>query len=171
MSTTVTPLDYYLHETWDPDREYVDGKILERSMGEKDHAAWQVAVVAALREWRQGANIRVYSELRLQTAPTHFRIPDVMAIDRNAPDEQIITHPPLLCVEILSPEDRLSNLEDKIAEYFRVGVRAVWVIDPRKQAAYQCEGSAFQQWRPASVLIIPHTPVRIELAALVADLD
>ena len=171
MSTTVTPLDYYLHETWDPDREYINGEILERNMGEKDHAAWQVALVAALREWRQRANIRVFSELRLQTTQANFRIPDVMAIDRNAPDEQIITHPPLLCVEILSPEDRFSALEDKIAEYFRMGVRAVWVIDPRKQAAYQCEGAAFQQWRPATALKIPDTPVHIELAALIADLD
>lgn len=171
MSTTITPLDYYLHETWDPDREYVNGEILERNMGEKDHAAWQAALMAALREYRPSANIRIYPELRLRTAPGSYRIPDVMAIDRNAPDEQIITHPPLLCVEILSPEDRLSRMEERIAEYFRMGVRAVWVIDPRKQSAYQCEGPEFSQWRPATTLTIPNTPVRIELTALLADLD
>jgi Uma2 family endonuclease len=171
MSTTVTPLDYYLHDTWDPDREYVDGEILERNMGEKDHAAWQVALCRFLSGFRQSANIRVFSELRLQTTPTTYRIPDVMAIDRNAPDEQIITRPPLLCVEILSPEDRFSRMEEKIAEYFRMGVRAVWVVDPRKQSAYQCEGPAFSQWRTAMALTIPNTPVRIELAALIADLD
>jgi Uma2 family endonuclease len=171
MSTTITLLDYYLHETWGPDREYVNGEILERNMGEKDHAAWQIALMAALREWRQPANIRIYPELRLQTTPTTLRIPDVMAIERNAPDEQIITHPPLLCVEILSPEDRFSRMEDKIAEYFRLGVRAVWVVEPRKQTAYQCEGAPFSQWRITSELTIPGTPVRIELAALIADLD
>ena len=34
-----------------------------------------------------------------------------MVIDRDAPDEQIITHPPLLCVEILSREDRMPRFE------------------------------------------------------------
>jgi Uma2 family endonuclease len=135
MSTTLLPLDYYLHETWSPDREFVDGEVLERNMGEKGHAAWQAMLVYWLRNYRQNANINVFAELRLQTTPTHFRIPDVMVIDRNAPDEQIITHAPLLCVEILSPEDRITRMEEKLEEYFQMGTRAVWVIDPAHRPA------------------------------------
>src|ERR1700753_4326064 len=104
MSTTFSIRDYYLHETWSPDRELVNGEIVERNLGEKSHAAWQIALCRLLSELRISANIRVYPELRLQTTASNFRIPDVMAIDRNAPDEEIITHAPLLCVEILSPD-------------------------------------------------------------------
>jgi Uma2 family endonuclease len=121
--------------------------------------------------WRQSANVRVFAELRLQTTPTRFRIPDVVAIDRNAPDEQIVTHPPLLCVEILSPEDRMPRMQEKIEEYFRMGVRAVWIIDPRTQTGYQCTGPSLQEWRPSSTLAVPGTPIQLEIPALLADLD
>ena len=40
MSTSISSLEQYLHETWSPDREYVDGEIVERNLGEKSHAAW-----------------------------------------------------------------------------------------------------------------------------------
>jgi Uma2 family endonuclease len=140
-------------------------------LGEKSHAAWQIALARLLSTYRYSANIRVYPELRLQTSKTRFRIPDILAIDRNAPDEEIITHPPLLCVEILSPEDRFAKMEEKIDEYFRMGVRAVWVIDPRTQTGYQCEGSSLQNWKVSPTLMVPDTPIRIEMSAVIADLD
>lgn len=171
MSTTLISLDQYLHTFWRPDREFVDGEIVERNLGEKDHAAWQLALAVWLRNWRQSANIRVYPELRLQTTPTRFRIPDIMAVDRDAPDEQIITHAPLLCVEILSPEDRMQRFEVKVAEYFRMGVRAVWIIDPKTQTGYQCEGPSLQEWKASTMLTVPGTPIRLELSTLIADLD
>ncbi len=171
MSTTLISLNQYLHETWDPDREFVDGEVIERNMGEKDHAAWQMAIAVWLRSFRQSANIRVYPELRLQTTPTHFRIPDIVAIDRDAPDEQIITHAPLLCVEILSPEDRINRIEAKVEEYFRMGVRAVWIIDPRTSTAYQCEGSIMRDWKAVDILTIPGTPISLALKDILADLD
>ena len=171
MSTTLISLDQYLHETWDPDREFVDGEVLERNMGEKDHAAWQIALACLLSNFRQSANIHVYPGLRLQTTPTHFRIPDIMAIDRSAPDEQIITHPPLLCVEILSPEDRIGKIEPTVDEYFRMGVRAVWVIDPRTNTAYQCAGGSIRDWKSVETLTVPGTPISLSLKDMLADLD
>ena len=171
MSTTLISLDQYLHTFWEPDREFVDGEIVERNLGEKDHAAWQMALSRLLSNFRQTANIRVYPELRLQTRPTRFRIPDIMAIDRNAPDEQIITHAPLLCVEILSPEDRINRTEAKVEEYFQMGVRAVWVIDPRTNTAYECAGSAFARWKPVQTLTVPGTPISLALKDVLADLD
>lgn len=171
MSTSITTLESYLHETWSPDREFVDGEILERTLGEKDHSSWQMALSLLLASYRHSANIRVFPELRLQTQLTRFRVPDIMVIDRNAPNEQIITHPPLLCVEILSPDDRLHHLTDKVAEYFQMGVRAVWIIDTRKQVGYQCSGPAMHDWNASPVLSVPDTSISIEMSAIIADLD
>jgi Uma2 family endonuclease len=171
MSTTFSIRDYYLHETRSPDRELVDGETVERNLGEKSHAAWQIALCRFLSGLRVSANIRVFPELRLQTSATNLRIPDVMVIDRNAPDEEIITHAPLLCVEILSPEDRITNVEEKVEEYFRMGVRAVWIIDPRTQTGYQCEGAMLGDWKVSQTLTVPGTLIRIEMSALLADLD
>lgn len=171
MSTSISTLDQYLHETWSPDREYVDGEIVERNLGEKSHAAWQLALGRLLSTFRISAHVRVFPELRLQTSETRFRIPDLLVIDRDSPDEEIITHAPLLCIEILSPEDRIPRMEEKIAEYFRMGVRVVWVIDPRTQAGYQCEGAGFEQWNMSPTLTVPGTPICIEMSAVIADLD
>jgi len=171
MSTTIVPIAHYLHETWQPDREYVDGEVLERSMGEKDHAAWQAALLRVLSAWRQSANIKVFAELRLQMAPTRFRVPDILVIDRNAADEQIITHPPLLCVEILSPEDRIGRMEARIQEYLDFGIRAVWLIDPQTRTAYQCAGGSIRDWKAVETLTVRETAIRIEVKDVLADLD
>jgi Uma2 family endonuclease len=48
-------------------------------------------------------------EQRVQIKATRVRIPDVCILAENAPHEKIIRTPPLLCIEILSPEDTMSK--------------------------------------------------------------
>lgn len=38
---------------------------------------------------------------------------------------------PELVVEVRSPEDRWSEIQEKLAEYFSIGVGRVWVLDPK----------------------------------------
>ncbi len=52
------------------------------------------------------------------------------------PDEQIFTTPPFVCIEILSPDDRMEEVQEKIDEYLAFGVRYVWLINPRSRRAY-----------------------------------
>jgi Uma2 family endonuclease len=44
-----------------------------------------------------------------------------------------VTIPPDLAVEIVSPNDRVSELDEKIDEYLRAGVRLIWIINPETQ--------------------------------------
>jgi Uma2 family endonuclease len=41
-----------------------------------------------------------------------------------------------LCIEILSPEDRMSRVEERINDYLEMGVPAVWVLDPYTKQAF-----------------------------------
>lgn len=62
---------------------------------------------------------------------------------RNAePAEQVLTHPPFLCVEVLPKDDRMSEMQERIDDYLSFGVRYVWVLDPRTKRAlvYGAEG-------------------------------
>ena len=52
------------------------------------------------------------------------------------PPEQVFIRPPLLCVEILSPEDRMSEILERVSDYLAFGVRYVWVLDPRTRRAH-----------------------------------
>ncbi len=50
-----------------------------------------------------------FPEQRLQAASTRVRIPDVCLVPITD-SEEVIRKPPLLCVEILSPDDRWRRL-------------------------------------------------------------
>ncbi|HJZ90384.1 MAG TPA: Uma2 family endonuclease [Gemmataceae bacterium] len=42
-------------------------------------------------------------------------------------------HPPLLAVEVLSPDDRVNRVLGKVDDYLNNGVRMVWLVDPEDQ--------------------------------------
>ncbi len=140
-------VDEYLHTTYDPDCDYVDGLVLERNVGEKDHAKVQRDILLYLHERRELWNIFVIQEQRLQLAPTRFRIPDVCVVVGPEPDEQIFTRPPFLCIEILSPEDRMSRMQAKIDDYLQFGVSYVWVVDPQTRKAWIYTPEAIREVR------------------------
>ena len=141
MATATThrhvPVEVYLRSSYEPDAEYVDGEIEERPMGEFDHASWQQAVQRWFLQHEQEWNVRVRPELRVQTAPAHYRVPDVTVLDRNQPIEQIITHPPIAVFEILSPEDSMMRVTQKLSDYSAMGIQNIWVIDPATKNAWR----------------------------------
>ena len=83
------------------------------------------------RQW----NITVITELRIRVKPTRFRIPDVCVILGDT-DEQILTRPPFICIEILSPKDRMKRVQERNDEYLEMGVPYVWVLNPETEQAY-----------------------------------
>jgi Uma2 family endonuclease len=121
----------YLQTNYHPDRELVDGELLERNLGEQSHGLLQLNIGSWLRERRHKLKFRVLTEVRLQVRPDRFRIPDVMVIPNSAAGEEIVVTPALLCVEILSRGDALSQMWEKVNDYFAMGVPVCWIIDPR----------------------------------------
>jgi Uma2 family endonuclease len=145
---THVPLDVYLSTSYEPDAEYVDGVIEERSMGEYDHSSWQHALDVWFAQHAREWGIRVRPELRIQVSESNFRIPDVTVLDRNLPVEQVITRPPLAVFEILSPEDTVTRLLTKLADYEKMGIRAIIVIDPDKGHHLRYNGGALEPLPP-----------------------
>lgn len=119
----------------DADKDYVDGEVLERNMGELPHAILQGELIRRLGTMADSLGIRVVPEIRIQTRPTRFRVADI-AVWRPGPiGHRIPTVPPFLVIEILSAEDRLVRLQPKIREYLDHGARWVWVVDPDERRA------------------------------------
>jgi Uma2 family endonuclease len=134
--STLVPVEEYLTTTYRPDREYVDGTLVERNVGERVHSEVQMALSAYLFNRREELSIHVFPEQRVQVKATRFRVPDVCVVAGQKPSEQILTSPPFLCVEILSKDDRMSEMQERIDDYLTFGVRYVWILDPRTKRAY-----------------------------------
>ena len=133
---TIVPAEEYLSTVYRPDCDYVDGVVEERNVGENDHAYWQREILLYLCARQRELGIYVIQEQRVQIGPTRFRVPDIAIMLGGRPTEPIFTTPPLICIEVLSPEDRFSRLQQRIDDYIRFGVREAWVVDPKTKRAW-----------------------------------
>lgn len=128
-------LEEYLATAYEPDRDFVDGHLEERNVGEWDHGRLQLKIGAWFLMRYEARGMRVVPELRIQVAPSRVRIPD-LCVFLTDPNQRVPSTPPMLCIEILSPEDRMSRIEVRIKDYLAMGVKTVWVIDPETRQAY-----------------------------------
>ena len=126
--------------------------------------------MAWLRNLRQEWNVRVLMAQRVEVTSNRFRVPDVCIFSREQPVEQVFTQPPLLCIEVLSKDDTLRSMQDRIDDYLAFGVPNIWVLAPTKRRAYICTHGDFRE-SDDGVLAIEHSPIRIVLSDLFADLD
>ncbi len=161
-------LSEYLRTSYSPDCEWVDGEVKERNMGEGSHSVVQSFFIKYFGRREEEWGIRVLPELRTQVSATHFRVPDVLLMRSSDPFEEIVRTPPLLCIEVLSPEDRMTEMQDKIDDYLQMGVEAIWVVDPVRRKAFAVERGALT---PATELTVPGTPIRVAVQEVFVELD
>lgn len=162
-SMTSISVSEYLKSSYSPDRDFVDGRVEERNVGEHDHAAVQAALVLWFGQHQNEWRIEVLPEQRIRISATKFRVPDVCLVSLDQPVEQILTKPPLACIEILSPEDTLRRMQERISDYRDFGVANIWVLDPATQRGYDCHASGLLD---ATEFSIPDTPIRLVLSEL-----
>ena len=72
----------------------------------------------------------------MRLAEDLYRIPDVAVFEGTGPNEEIPASPPLLIVEVSSPDDRLHDLLQKLEEYRMWGVRHIWLAEPELKKLY-----------------------------------
>ena len=126
-------VDEYRNTSYRPDCDYLEGELLERNVGEWDHSRLQMLLSRYLSNREKQFGIIVVPEQRVQVKANRFRVPDITVLLGSPPVRQIITEPPFLCIEILSPSDRMTEMQERIDDYLNFGVRYVWVINPRNQ--------------------------------------
>jgi Uma2 family endonuclease len=135
-TTSLIPVEEYLSTSYeDGDREYIDGQVVERNVGESQHALIQTLIAGYLNiHYRQ---YRSVVECRMKVSKARYRIPDVCVVTGAYPTKRgPLTDPPFLVVEVLSPDDRAGDLEEKIADYFSCSVKYIWVVNPDTQRAF-----------------------------------
>ena len=160
----------YLASSYRPDCDYVDGRIEERNVGEYEHGFLQALLAQLFLNNGRAWGVRAVTDVRIQVKPTSFRVPDVLVLRLAAPKERILTHPPLLVIEILSPEDRLVRFQDRIDDYLEFGIENIWIIDPERRTARRATRTGLHIVETGE-LTVPETPIRVVLSELFAELD
>ena len=133
-AATQISLAEYLNTDYSPDVDFVDGATVDRNVGKRKHSRMQSRLARYLDAAGLDPSKEVLVEQRVRVAETRVRVPDICVADRN--EDEILTAPPDLCVEILSPDDRWSRIQTQIQEYLAFGVPMVWIIDPYTNEAW-----------------------------------
>jgi Uma2 family endonuclease len=169
MSTTraLISVEEYLATSYRPDCDYVDGEVVERNLGERDHSWLQGVLSRLLMNRYEILGIFVFPELRVQVKPTRFRVPDI-CVTLGFPDEGIPTKPPFLCIEIVSPEDRIRRVKERVTDYIEMGVPYVWVLDPKTKRTYVATASQSLREVKTSVLRTENPVLEVPLGEILA---
>jgi Uma2 family endonuclease len=171
MSMTTGTLiseEEYLRTVYEPDCEYEDGVVIERNMGEYEHSRLQARLTAYFVRREKIWNIEVFTEWRHRIRQGKYMIPDVCVVSCPHSPEKISTRPPLLWIEILSPEDRPIRVNKKIRELLGWGVPNIWVIDPETLESELHTPAGIRNLEDG-VLRIDGTPIEVPLRQLDED--
>ena len=172
MTTQVhISVEEYLRTSFRPDCDYVEGVVQERNLGEQWHGLVQSMIAAVFKMHRHEWGLRSITEQRIEVSANRFRIPDVCVVHSNEAIVGVLRTAPLLCVEVLSPEDRFSRTLERVQEYTRMGVPHVWIIDPISREIWTVTGAGGPVPLNTGDLLLPGTPVRIAIADIFAELD
>src|ERR1039457_3464900 len=165
MAATSTPvsLDEYLNTAYEPDRDFVDGVLLERHVGTQRHGMLQAFLAIFFGQFRKSHRIGVFTETRLLVdAPSgRHRIPDFMVLEIPYTLGKVVVDPPAIIVEIKSPDDTFDDIVDRCFDYEKLTVAGIVVMDPDNKRAW-----LFQQgnWR-----LLTGETIRLNLARQVID--
>lgn len=92
-------------------------------------------------------------------------------VQASQPFTPILYASPVLCVEILSTEDRFSRILERVEEYVAMGVPQVWIIDPRSREIWTVGTDSRPVPFHGDVLSLPGTPARVIVKEIFALID
>ena len=171
MATAVgIPVEEYLRTSYEHDCEWIEGEVRERSMPDEFHSAMQQFFLVYFDRLKRELHVRVRPELRVRVAARRYRIPDVTLLRSDAPMQPIPDTPPVLCIEILSPDDRAGELQEKLEDYVAMGVAHLWIVDPHRRRLSTADGDGMRyvdSFRvPGSERVISGAEITAELKSL-----
>jgi Uma2 family endonuclease len=163
-------VEEYLSTIYHPDCEYNNGVVEERNLGEFDHSFLQINIGTLFTTHIEAWGVFGLTEQRVQVKPKHFLIPDIAVLKMGSPRERILTRPPLITIEIMSPEDRFRDVENKSEEYRVFGVPNIWVLDSNAHVAYRATDKGLELV-PSGLLAVEGTPILVDTKELFDRLD
>lgn len=134
----LVPVEEYLNTSYpDGDREYLDGLVVERNVGAPGHSALQKILIVQLAAFEKPLQIAVRPECRTRIEEARYRVPDVLVMRRPfRQNNRVVLDPPVLIIEILSPDDRMRDTIRRFREYEKLGVPHIVQMDPEDRTTF-----------------------------------
>jgi Uma2 family endonuclease len=133
----------YLNSGYHPEMEYVEGVLVERNVPTVSHSLMQLILCVYLDACRKEFGFEALPEARTQIVErARYRVPDVMLCPVPLPAGKIVNSVPWAVIEILSPNDSLSEQLARFRDYKQIGVRHMVLLDPEELTAYRFENCA-----------------------------
>jgi Uma2 family endonuclease len=116
--------------------DVIDGELLYMSPGpnpkhQRSVLSLSLKLAPVVKERNLGELFIAPLDVLIRRSPLRTRQPDLLFISRdrlNLIGEQMIEGSPDLVVEILSPSNTRSDLVDKLADYWSIGVQECWLV-------------------------------------------
>lgn len=123
--------------------ELINGELHQTAPAGEEHGSAAMSVGGSLHAYVRAHNLgKVYAAetgFRLATDPDTVRAPDVAFITRERIEATGIAKgyregAPDLVVEVISPNDLYTEVDEKVTEWLQAGTRMVVVVNPRKRS-------------------------------------
>ena len=132
---TAVSVEEYLRTSYEPSCEYVDGVLVPKAMGTRKHGKIQARLPALIET--AFPQYEVITELTVRITGKQYLIPDLSVYLRDQVQDPYPIAPVHLCIEIVSPDDRLREIFVKCETYHAWGCPHTWVLDPLTRRAWQ----------------------------------
>jgi Uma2 family endonuclease len=134
--TLTTPEEYERMSFEGPEPDYVDGELVERPLPANLHSKTQANLSWLFVELGKRRLMHVRPELRLQPTTHRYRVADLCVFFGPEPTDPYPLTPPLIVIEIISPDEKHSELMSKLEDYEAWGVIQVWAVNPELKRLY-----------------------------------
>jgi Uma2 family endonuclease len=172
-ASTLVSLDEYLQSAYEPDKEFVDGVLLERHVGTQRHGLLQTFLILFFGQYIKSHRIALFTETRLRVDVTgRHRIPDVMIVELPYSQGKVVVDVPAIVVEIKSPDDTFDDIVDRCFDYEKLTVGGIVVMDPDNKRAWLFQQGTLQLLTGATIrLKLSRQVIDFPFSRLFAELD
>lgn len=144
-TSTLVTVEEYLRSTEKPNADYIDGVVRRKPMPTYKHGKMEARLSRLIDDL---GKFEATPERTVRLRERKYLVPDVAVQRADEIQEPYPERPVYLCIEILSPEDRFSDLVAKCEDYHAWGVKYCWLIDPEKKQCWEYAADSRPQQAP-----------------------
>ena len=162
----ISPEEYLSMSFGEREPEYVRGELIYKPMPDAIHGYVHAVLTTMLATLLRPLGYRTLLETRSRLAYENFRLPDIAVFAPGQPFKVLPTEPPLITIEIISKDQKYSEMLQKLEDYRAWGVKHIWTVDPRRKRLAILEQNGQKE---VDALALPGTDFRVTIDELLQD--